>query len=180
MELILQIVRDPAYTVSKQMLRVFGEHGGTIGRSLDSYWVIPDPKSYVSATHCVIEHDGAGFWLRDLSRNGVVFNGSRERIDPKKPVLIRNGDRIQFGLYEVVAHIRDRDPSRIDHAPPLDRRPATICRSGRSGRSGSARGHRRPRFRCCTPTREPVDRSSRVRSAPGNPRGRFPGGRDNG
>ena len=111
MELILQIVTDPAYTVSKQMLRVFGPSGGTIGRALDNYWVIPDPKHYVSARHCVIEHDGVAFWLRDTSRNGVIINGAGKRIDPAHAVQIHEGDRIRFGLYEIVAHIRDRRPA---------------------------------------------------------------------
>jgi exopolysaccharide/PEP-CTERM locus tyrosine autokinase len=132
MELILQIVRDPAYTVSKQMLRVFGESGGTIGRSLHCHWVLPDPKCYVSGNHCAIEHDGAGFWLRDLSRNGVVLNGSRQRVDPKRPVLIRSGDRIQLGLYEILAHVHDRGAAygdAVSSSTMLGSRPASSVRA---------------------------------------------------
>ena len=54
MELELHIVKDPCRDYGKSRKRVFGVEGGSICRAPDSYWVLPDPKCYVSGRHCVI------------------------------------------------------------------------------------------------------------------------------
>lgn len=46
-----------------------------IGRSADADWVLTDPERIVSKRHCRIERQGGGFFLTDLSTNGVLVNG---------------------------------------------------------------------------------------------------------
>jgi len=56
-----------------------------IGRREGNDWVLPDGS--VSGTHCEVEHNESGFWVRDLgSTNGTKVNG--EPI--KEKALFRN------------------------------------------------------------------------------------------
>ena len=107
MELEIQIVRDPCGDEAKQRLRLFGQAGGTIGRSPDSYWALPDPKRYVSGQHCEVEFRDNSFWLRDTSRNGVFINDSTERVGYGHRARLDDGDRLRVGLYELVVRLRE-------------------------------------------------------------------------
>src|SRR4026209_2418563 len=107
MELEIQIVRDPCADEAKQRLRLFGQAGGTIGRSPDSYWALPDPKRYVSGQHCEVEFRDNSFWLRDTSRNGVFINDSTERVGYGHRARLDDGDRLRVGLYELVVRLRE-------------------------------------------------------------------------
>ena len=118
MELDLQIIKDPCRDFGKQRVRVFGEEGGTIGRAPDCYWLLPDPKRYLSGRHCVVELRATGFWLTDTSRNGVYINGSKEPIGFGHKVQLHDGDRLQLGLYEVAVRLRERGLEREHRVPP--------------------------------------------------------------
>jgi type VI secretion system FHA domain protein len=121
MSLELRIIKDPCRQVFKPRTRAFGQHGGDIGRAPDSYWVLPDPKGYVSSRHCTVEFKTGGFWLRDNSRNGVYVNGSRQAIGRGNLVPLQHGDRLRVAEYELLVRVMDRpelpDP---DHAPMLN------------------------------------------------------------
>jgi len=108
MALELMIVADPCRGLAKHRFRVFGVQGGSIGRSPDSYWVLPDPNFYVSSHHCEVEFIDGEYWLRDSSRNGVFVNGSKEPIGSGRRVPLRPGDRIRVAEYEILARSNDR------------------------------------------------------------------------
>ena len=42
--------------VGDDVVRVFDEDGGTIGRSLQSDWILPDPDRYISSQHATIDY----------------------------------------------------------------------------------------------------------------------------
>lgn len=46
-----------------------------IGRSDEADWVLADPERIVSKRHCRIERQAGGFFLTDMSTNGVLVNG---------------------------------------------------------------------------------------------------------
>lgn len=46
-----------------------------IGRSEEADWVLSDPERIVSKRHCRIERQAGGFFLTDMSTNGVLVNG---------------------------------------------------------------------------------------------------------
>src|SRR6478735_9776194 len=108
MALELMIVADPCRGLAKHRSRVFGVQGGSIGRSPDSYWVLPDPNFYVSAHHCEVEFIDGQYWLRDSSRNGVFVNGAKDPIGLGRRVPLRPGDRIRLAEYEILARANDR------------------------------------------------------------------------
>ena len=96
MELGLRIIRDPYAELPKQRVRVFSESGGDVGRAADSYWLLPDPKCYLSGHHCrILFRDGA-FWVRDTSLNGVFVNGSLTPLGFGREARLAHGDEIRF------------------------------------------------------------------------------------
>ena len=50
MALRLRVVSDHANRLGR-ITKVFGVHGGTIGRSTDNEWILPDPERYLSGKH---------------------------------------------------------------------------------------------------------------------------------
>jgi type VI secretion system FHA domain protein len=108
MGLELRIIKDPCRDVPKPRTRSFGEQGGDIGRAPDSYWVLPDPKGYISSQHCNVEFRDGAYWLRDTSRNGVYLNGSREPVGRGQLVPLRHGDRVRLAEYELLVRLQSQ------------------------------------------------------------------------
>jgi len=84
---------------------VFGPAGGTIGRSADNDWVLPDPLRYVSAHHArVFCRDGA-FVLEDVSTNGSFVNDDDQPLSRRGPHTLAHGDVLRLGEYHVLVSI---------------------------------------------------------------------------
>ena len=79
----------------------FSLDGGTIGRSLECYWPLPDAKRYVSSRHARIDYQAGCYYLVDMSRNGVYVNDSDTPVGKGKPQRLFDGDRIRIGEYEM-------------------------------------------------------------------------------
>ena len=88
-------------------------HGGefTMGRAEGNEWVMPDSERLLSKRHCQLVYDpGTGDWeLHDLSTNGTFLNHVSEPIGKGACRVIRNGDRIKLGLYELDVIIEEHD-----------------------------------------------------------------------
>ncbi len=80
------------------------QRGATIGRSATVDWCLPDPRSHISSQHCTIVFEGGSYRLLDVSTNGTFLNGSTER--PRDAVVLRDGDRIAIGHYEIAVSVR--------------------------------------------------------------------------
>lgn len=82
----------------KPLSAVFDEHGGTLGRSDDNHFVLPDPKRYVSRLQASIRSDGVSHKIVNLSQaNPILVNGLE--IEPGQEYGLNAGDEIQIGLY---------------------------------------------------------------------------------
>ncbi len=89
--------------------------GGTVGRSLECDWAIPDSKRYVSSRHAMIDYQSGAYYLVDLSRNGVFVNGSDAPLGKGNPQRLFDGDRLRIGEYDMeVAIIEDADEAPED------------------------------------------------------------------
>ncbi len=116
MPLELKIVSEHADLVGEDFVREYHEEGGTIGRSLQNDWILPDPDRYISGRHATIDFKGGIYYLADTSSNGVYVNEEYEPIGKGNPRRLFNGDRLRMGdfIFEV----------SIDHgesiAMPLD------------------------------------------------------------
>ncbi|MGH8170250.1 MAG: FHA domain-containing protein, partial [Steroidobacteraceae bacterium] len=80
MSLRLRVVSDNRRQLAEQHSVVFGVSGGSIGRSGDNDWVLPDALRYVSAHHARVHFRDGHFYLEDLSTNGVFVNEQPEPV----------------------------------------------------------------------------------------------------
>lgn len=101
----LEIVSEHRDIVGDDAIRVFREEGGTIGRSLQNDWILPDPDRFISGRHATIDFKGGIYYLIDTSTNGVYVNGDCEPIGKGNPRRLFNGDVLRFGDFEITVSI---------------------------------------------------------------------------
>jgi len=103
----LRIVSDHRRLLGDRSTVVFGLEGGTIGRSADNDWVLPDPLRYVSAHHARVQYRDGRFFLEDLSTNGVFLNDDERPVGKRSPggVALQNGDVVRIGEYQIVVAV---------------------------------------------------------------------------
>jgi type VI secretion system FHA domain protein len=125
MTLRLRVVSDQRRLLGDRASIVFTVDGGTIGRSADNDWVLPDPLRYVSAHHARIIHRSGRYYLQDVSTNGVFVNDQPEPLARRgtEGYVLRNGDVIRIGDYQVVAAL-DADSDQAQ--PPQDTGAAAV------------------------------------------------------
>jgi type VI secretion system protein ImpI len=105
MPLRLQIVSHHKDSLGNNHIREFIGCGGTIGRSLENDWALPDSQRYLSSRHAMIDCQGSTFYLLDTSRNGVFLNGSDIPVGKGNPQKLKDGDMIRMGDYEFLCRI---------------------------------------------------------------------------
>jgi type VI secretion system protein len=105
MALRLKIVSEHRRALGQRSSIVFGVGGGSIGRSADNDWVLPDPQRFLSGHHARIHFRHGLFMLEDTSTNGTYLNDAAEPIPKRTPCELHNGDMLRLGEYEVVVAI---------------------------------------------------------------------------
>jgi len=107
MTLRLRIVSDHRRLLGDRSSIVFAVDGGTIGRSADNDWVLPDPLRYVSAHHARVEYRDGHFYLEDLSTNGVFVNDDDRPLAKALPTghMLKTGDIVRMADYQIVAAV---------------------------------------------------------------------------
>jgi type VI secretion system FHA domain protein len=124
MALRLQIVSRHRQSFGEQSSKNFGHEGGTIGRSLENDWVLPDAQRYMSSKHASIDYRSGSYYIVDTSTNGVYVNGSETPVGRGTPQRLFSGDRIRMGEYEFSVEIEGEDDTREtlakdDHVDPV-------------------------------------------------------------
>ena len=119
MSLRLRVVSDHRRQLAERHTVVFGVSGGSIGRSGDNDWVLPDPMRYVSAHHARVHFRDGQFYLEDLSTNGVYVNDRQEPVAKlgSGGYRLKNGDVLRIGDYQIVIALETETVSDI---PQLD------------------------------------------------------------
>jgi type VI secretion system protein len=125
MALRLQIVSRHRQSLGERSIREFGQNGGTIGRSLESDWVLPDGQRFLSSRHASIDFRSGSYYLIDTSTNGVYVNGADQPVGRGNPQRLFAGDRIRMGEYEMLVEISEIDSTReqladLAHVDPVD------------------------------------------------------------
>jgi predicted component of type VI protein secretion system len=100
MPLLLEIISDHKDILGSDFAREFSETGGTIGRSLQNDWILPDPDQFISGKHATIDCKAGAYYLMDVSTNGVFVNEEEEPIGKGNPRRLFNGDRLRMGDFE--------------------------------------------------------------------------------
>jgi len=106
----LRIVSDQRSSLAERSTAVFSVEGGTIGRSADNDWVLPDPLRYVSAHHARVQFREGHYYLQDVSTNGVYVNEDMEPLAKRgsSGYRLANGDVLRMGAYHIVAALEQR------------------------------------------------------------------------
>ncbi len=127
MYLALQVTSSHAAALGQNASKVFTEAGGTIGRVDGNDWVLPDDDRFVSGLHVLIRFMGGTFSIEDVSTNGTFLNDDPEPLNAKnEPAILKSGDRIAIGDYQVYVNIVQSDdeaeipqPSAAPDSPDL-------------------------------------------------------------
>ncbi|MBV8783584.1 MAG: type VI secretion system-associated FHA domain protein TagH [Gammaproteobacteria bacterium] len=115
----LRIVSEQRRTLAERSTAVFSVEGGTIGRSADNDWVLPDPSRYVSAHHARVQFREGQFYLQDVSTNGVYVNDDLEPLAKRgsSGYRLTDGDVLRMGEYHILAAIEANGAASEELAP---------------------------------------------------------------
>jgi type VI secretion system protein len=105
MALRLRVVSDHASRLGQHASKVFGVHGGSIGRGTDNDWILPDPERYLSGKHARIDFRAGAYILVDTSSNGTYVNGAQVPLGKYHDYQLKEGDYLRFGDYELLVSI---------------------------------------------------------------------------
>lgn len=105
MAMRLRVVSSQGKLLGDRASKVFGVHGGSIGRAADNDWILPDPERFISAHHARIEYRDGQYVLHDTSTNGLYVNDGNEPLGKHLPHHLVDGDRLRFGEFEVLVSI---------------------------------------------------------------------------
>jgi type VI secretion system FHA domain protein len=102
MALRLRIVSEHRRALGSRSSVVFGVGGGSIGRSADNDWVLPDSSRFVSGRHARVKFRDGSWYIEDTSTNGTFLNDDDTPLGRRPPTPLHNGDMLRFGEYHVV------------------------------------------------------------------------------
>jgi len=127
MSLTLKIVGRHAQQLGDKAEKTFGQYGGTIGRSLEADWSLPDGQRFLSSRHASIDFRSGAYYIVDTSKNGVFINDAIDPVGRGAPQRLFTGDRIRIGEYEIAVSIANVDDTREtllnkSHVDPVDLR----------------------------------------------------------
>jgi type VI secretion system protein len=105
MALRLRVVSEHSTRLGALATKVFGVHGGTIGRATDNEWILPDPERYLSGKHARIDFRAGAYILVDTSSNGTYVNGAQVPLGKYHDYALKDGDYVRLGEYELLVSI---------------------------------------------------------------------------
>jgi type VI secretion system protein len=127
MGLRLEIISQHRQTLGERGVKEFGRNGGTIGRSLESDWVLPDGQRYLSSRHASIDFRSGSYYIVDTSMNGVFVNGASRPVGRGKPQRLFAGDKVRIGEYEMLVRIDEIDNTSEQLADDQHRDPVDLA-----------------------------------------------------
>jgi type VI secretion system protein len=105
MALRLRVVSEHSTRLGTLATKIFGVHGGTIGRATDNDWILPDPERYLSGKHARIDFRAGTYVLVDTSSNGTYVNGAQVPLGKYHDYVLKDGDYVRLGEYEFLVSI---------------------------------------------------------------------------
>jgi type VI secretion system FHA domain protein len=114
MALRLRVISDHRHRLGDKSTFVFGVSGGSIGRSAENDWVLPDDMRYVSGRHARIVFHKGRYLLQDTSSNGTFINDNDRPLGNQNPHELKSGDVIRIGEYHVQVQIDSATDFSLD------------------------------------------------------------------
>jgi type VI secretion system FHA domain protein len=72
-----------------------------VGRGAECDWALPDPMKSLSRRHCRLFFSESAWQVQDLSTNGTFINAVPDPLGPTRTQVLRDGDRLRIGDYEI-------------------------------------------------------------------------------
>ena len=121
MTLKIKVTGRYAKSFKDNAQKEFTVHGGTLGRSVENTWVLPDPHRHISGKHAVILNKDGHYFILDTSTNGVFMNKASTRIGRGNSARLSHGDtfRISDFVFQVSLKedpadaVLERDPAEM-------------------------------------------------------------------
>ena len=114
MALRLRVISDHRHRLGDKSTFVFGVSGGSIGRSSENDWVLPDDMRYVSGRHARIVFHQGRYLLQDTSSNGTYINDNERPLGNQNPHELKSGDILRIGEYHVQVQIDSATDFTLD------------------------------------------------------------------
>ncbi len=114
MALRMRVISEHRLQMGDKSTFVFGVSGGSIGRSAENDWVLPDDMRYVSGRHArIIFHKGR-YLLQDTSSNGTYVNDNDRQLGSQNQHELKSGDILRIGEYHVQVQIDSSTDFSLD------------------------------------------------------------------
>ncbi len=124
---------------------IFDRNGGTLGRSADCHWHLPDPERILSSTHASIASENTHFFITDCSTNGLFINRAVSALGKGNRHQLQAGDHLSLGDYELEVSLIDEAvkaepglPTSTAHNGSTLQTPAGVALGGISTKAFSA------------------------------------------
>lgn len=109
MPLQLEVTSEQKELMGDDAVRRFNGQGATIGRGLQSDWILPDTQRFISGKHATIDFQSGVWYIADVSTNGVYINDANEPLGRGNPRRLFDGDRLRMGDFEFTVKIDEND-----------------------------------------------------------------------
>nr|WP_245217490.1 type VI secretion system-associated FHA domain protein TagH [Rheinheimera maricola] len=107
MLLELSVVSYHRLSPRQAAVKRFDATGGTLGRSEQADWFLPDPERVVSGVHALICYKNSEFSIEDKSTNGLFVNRSVDALGQGNRHILQHGDVLCMGDYEIQVALVD-------------------------------------------------------------------------
>lgn len=130
MALRLRVISEHRHRMGDRSTFVLGVSGGSIGRSSENDWVLPDDMRYVSGRHARIVFHKGRYVLQDTSSNGTFINDNERPLGNRNPHELKTGDVLRIGQYHIQVQIDSATDFSLDDSA-LYAKPSTGSTSSR-------------------------------------------------
>jgi type VI secretion system FHA domain protein len=114
MALRMRVISEHRLNMGDKSTFVFGVSGGSIGRSAENDWVLPDDMRYVSGRHARIIYHKGRYVLQDTSSNGTYVNDIERPLGNQNPHELKSGDILRIGEYHLQVQIDSGNDFGVD------------------------------------------------------------------
>lgn len=117
MSLVLTVLRCPDAVPPESRTVSGGDFA--VGRGPGVDWVLPDPERLLSKRHFVLAYRGAVWQIADISTNGTFINRDDAPIGRDEARVLRDGDRLRLGAYEIEVRLTEAPTARRASGEPI-------------------------------------------------------------
>lgn len=110
MTLVLQGTKLNDEPLSQPLIGRFDERGGTVGRSDNATFTLPDPERLISRVQAQILFRDEGYWVEHISSASSTLHNGRP-LSAGMRILLSEGDELRIGGYTLVAAFESDEAS---------------------------------------------------------------------